>query len=81
MVGSLGKPWKYVNTTDYIFLEDIEEQRDGKIQQLSNTYLSIMGPRKNFLRPGKALKNLMEIILLPKNGMNPFNSRFCLRLF
>ena len=34
MVGDRGKSWKSVNSSNTIFLKDIEEQPDGKVQQL-----------------------------------------------
>lgn len=37
------KSWKFANSRDYVFLKDIEEQTDGKIQELKNTYLCIFG--------------------------------------
>ena len=37
IVGGPGKSWKFVNSINDVFLKDIEEQPDGKIQQLKNT--------------------------------------------
>ena len=37
MVGGPEKSWKSVNSSNEVFLKDIEEQPDGKIQQLKNT--------------------------------------------
>ena len=39
MVGGPGKSWKSVNLSNKILLKDIEEQPDGKIQQLKKIIL------------------------------------------
>ena len=55
------KSWKSVNPSNKVFLKDIEEQSDGKIQQLCN------------IRPGKKLSEAWESPgnLFLKKGTNP----------
>ena len=42
MVGGPGKSWKSVNSSSKVFLKDIKEQPDGKIQQLKKYFMWVL---------------------------------------
>ena len=62
----LAKSWKSVNSSDKVFLKNIKQQPDGKIQQLVKILMGIMGPGNQRSEARKCLGNLFL-----KKGSNP----------